>query len=301
MRSLRRRLLGQPFRGWIRQRSRHRTPCRHLLPSSWLPNAGLLEAAQRAAALRSQRNGSGRYPPDRVRWRVRAAHDRRFVQRVLQHAVPNARAVREREDGIAAPTRWTATKTSAYDRRATATATTATTPRTMKRSDDIDGASRPDADADLNIAPYRRCTTRATCRTRSSTGPGRAARPRVDVYDANTRVLRDRFALVPIERVSDLDAGTAPDNMDADNAVYFNASGAVAGFRDLDGRFYDAWVSSWPGHDPEPEKSRPSSGRTVCKMPQFVGLRAAGSGHFSLALASRSRSRTSRSSSLTTT
>ncbi len=61
---------------------------------------------------------------------------------------------------------------------------------------------------------------------------------RVDVYDANSPVLRDRFALLPIVRAGEV--GGVPANIGSDFAVYFNEStGAVVGFRDLDGRFYD--------------------------------------------------------------
>ncbi len=62
---------------------------------------------------------------------------------------------------------------------------------------------------------------------------------RVDVYDANGKVLRDRFALLPIVRAGDV--GGAPSGIGSDYAVYFNEStGAVVGYRDLDGNFFDA-------------------------------------------------------------
>jgi outer membrane receptor protein involved in Fe transport len=60
---------------------------------------------------------------------------------------------------------------------------------------------------------------------------------RIDVYDANQRVLRDQFALVPVVRASDI--ADAPASVGDDFAVYYNGDD-ITGFRDLAGRFYDA-------------------------------------------------------------
>ncbi|MDX1547070.1 MAG: TonB-dependent receptor [Rhodothermales bacterium] len=69
---------------------------------------------------------------------------------------------------------------------------------------------------------------------------------RVDVFDNNTRTLKDPFTRRPICRVSDLGGdtcsttlGSVPATIDDDFAVYFSGDDVV-GFRDLDGRFYDA-------------------------------------------------------------
>ncbi len=60
---------------------------------------------------------------------------------------------------------------------------------------------------------------------------------RVDVFDNNTRILADRFARLPVERAGEL--GLASGAIGSDYAVYFQGSN-VAGYRDLDGNFYDA-------------------------------------------------------------
>ncbi|WP_420455399.1 TonB-dependent receptor domain-containing protein [Rubrivirga sp.] len=71
---------------------------------------------------------------------------------------------------------------------------------------------------------------------------------RVDVFDNNTRVLRDPFALADIYRVDDVLGGTAqginpianlPSNIEGDYAVYVNGQDVV-GYRDLNGQFYTA-------------------------------------------------------------
>lgn len=59
---------------------------------------------------------------------------------------------------------------------------------------------------------------------------------RMDVYDSNQRVLFDKFSLLPIVRAGS--AGLATDLIGEDFAVYYNGNN-VAGFRDLEGRFYD--------------------------------------------------------------
>ena len=60
---------------------------------------------------------------------------------------------------------------------------------------------------------------------------------RVDVFDNNTQVLFDRYSLFPIQRAGEL--SSVPSNIGDDFAVYYNeASGAVTGYRDLDGNFY---------------------------------------------------------------
>ncbi len=76
---------------------------------------------------------------------------------------------------------------------------------------------------------------------------------RVDVFDNNTLVLRDPYALVDLYRVDDLGAnildadgavlvtapGSIPANVDGDFAFYQNG-GTVVGYRDNEGVFYDA-------------------------------------------------------------
>lgn len=76
---------------------------------------------------------------------------------------------------------------------------------------------------------------------------------RVDVFDNNTLVLRDPYALVDLYRVDDLGSnilaadgsvlvtapGSIPGNIDGDFAFYQNG-GTVIGYRDLEGTFYDA-------------------------------------------------------------
>ncbi len=59
---------------------------------------------------------------------------------------------------------------------------------------------------------------------------------RIDVYDANQRVLRDQFALVPVVRAGDV-AGS-PSSVGSDFAVYYSGDD-ITGYRDLDGQFYD--------------------------------------------------------------
>lgn len=59
---------------------------------------------------------------------------------------------------------------------------------------------------------------------------------RVDVFDNNTRVLFDKFSRLPIVRAGE--AGLASGAIGEDFAVYYN-SGAVEGFRDLEGNFYN--------------------------------------------------------------
>ncbi len=61
---------------------------------------------------------------------------------------------------------------------------------------------------------------------------------RVDVFDNNSLILRDRYSLFPILRAGEV--GGAPAGIGSDYAVYFaEGSGAVTGYRDLDGNFYD--------------------------------------------------------------
>ena len=61
---------------------------------------------------------------------------------------------------------------------------------------------------------------------------------RVDVFDNNVRVLRDRYARRPIVRAESI-AGR-PSNIGEEFAVYYDGnSDDVLGYRDLDGRFYD--------------------------------------------------------------
>src|SRR5690606_21073926 len=66
---------------------------------------------------------------------------------------------------------------------------------------------------------------------------------RVDVFDNNAQVLRDPYAVVPIVRAGDLAGATLPANVGRDWAVYFEGGRAdqpVRGYRDLEGRYYDA-------------------------------------------------------------
>ena len=60
---------------------------------------------------------------------------------------------------------------------------------------------------------------------------------RVDVFDNNTRTLKDPFARRPIFRAGALDQDV-PGSIGDDYAVYFSGDNVV-GYRDLDGRFYD--------------------------------------------------------------
>ena len=66
---------------------------------------------------------------------------------------------------------------------------------------------------------------------------------RVDVFDNNTRVLKDRFARVPVCRVSDLGAndlcggGNAPAGIGSDFSVFYSGNDII-GYRDTDGAFY---------------------------------------------------------------
>ncbi|MEM0962940.1 MAG: TonB-dependent receptor [Bacteroidota bacterium] len=88
---------------------------------------------------------------------------------------------------------------------------------------------------------------------------------RVDVFDNNTLVLRDPYALRDIFRVSDLQAtgsitndagdvlatapsGGFPSNVEGDFALYANG-GEVVGYRDLDGQFYNAAGEAVPSAD----------------------------------------------------
>ena len=60
---------------------------------------------------------------------------------------------------------------------------------------------------------------------------------RVDVFDNNQRVFRDKFARRPIVRAGEI--GGAPAGIENDYAVYFSGDDVV-GYRDLNGNFYDA-------------------------------------------------------------
>lgn len=64
---------------------------------------------------------------------------------------------------------------------------------------------------------------------------------RVEAYGSNALDAFDPWALYPIERVRDL-PGTffPPDEAGDDWAVYYDHSDEIVGYRDLDGRFYDA-------------------------------------------------------------
>ncbi|MEM6648218.1 MAG: TonB-dependent receptor [Bacteroidota bacterium] len=60
---------------------------------------------------------------------------------------------------------------------------------------------------------------------------------RIDAFDNNALVLKDPFTYFPIERASGVDG--RPSNIDADFAAYYNeATGDLAGYRDLEGQFY---------------------------------------------------------------
>lgn len=61
---------------------------------------------------------------------------------------------------------------------------------------------------------------------------------RVDVWDRNRPVLRDKYARRPIERAGDLGIGL-PAGVGSDYAVYFSGSDVV-GYRDFDGNFFDS-------------------------------------------------------------
>ncbi|HUF09235.1 MAG TPA: TonB-dependent receptor, partial [Rhodothermales bacterium] len=69
---------------------------------------------------------------------------------------------------------------------------------------------------------------------------------RVDVFDNNSLVLKDRFALLPIQRAASVNA---PDNIGDDFAVYFDGNNNIVGYRDLDGNFFDANGQGAKGSD----------------------------------------------------
>jgi outer membrane receptor protein involved in Fe transport len=60
---------------------------------------------------------------------------------------------------------------------------------------------------------------------------------RVDVFDNNSRVLKDLYSPVPIIRAGSIEG--RPGGIDSDYAAYFNDAGDVVGYRDLVGNFYD--------------------------------------------------------------
>ena len=80
---------------------------------------------------------------------------------------------------------------------------------------------------------------------------------RLDVFDNNSLTLRDPFALYPIVRAGEQEG--APSNIADDYAVYFNTSGNVVGYRDLEGNFYDT-----EGQNATPEAIR-ALGRPTAK------------------------------------
>jgi outer membrane receptor protein involved in Fe transport len=62
---------------------------------------------------------------------------------------------------------------------------------------------------------------------------------RLDVFDNNALVLRDPYSLFEITRAGDL-TSSVPSNVKSDYSVFFDEStGAVRGYRDLEGQFYD--------------------------------------------------------------
>ena len=69
---------------------------------------------------------------------------------------------------------------------------------------------------------------------------------RVDVWDVNRPVLKDKYARRPIVRAGDL--GGSPAGIGNDYAVYFSGSDIV-GYRDLGGYFYDAEGNPTEAHN----------------------------------------------------
>lgn len=66
---------------------------------------------------------------------------------------------------------------------------------------------------------------------------------RADAFNTNTMVPIDPFALEPIVRAGDLSGVTLPSNIGSNFAVYYAGSvntGAIAGYRDLNGVYYTA-------------------------------------------------------------
>jgi outer membrane receptor protein involved in Fe transport len=65
---------------------------------------------------------------------------------------------------------------------------------------------------------------------------------RVDVFDNNTKVLRDIYATVPVKRVSDLgDPSSAPSAVESDAVVYYDNAGDPVGYRESNtANFFDA-------------------------------------------------------------
>ncbi|MEM1116654.1 MAG: TonB-dependent receptor [Bacteroidota bacterium] len=95
---------------------------------------------------------------------------------------------------------------------------------------------------------------------------------RLDVFDNNSLVLRDPFALADIIRVDDVIAGVdgirpidnLPSNIEGDFAVYVQ-SGTVVGYRDLDGNFFDRFGVEATGGDirqiGQPQRDAASGGQ----------------------------------------
>lgn len=109
-------------------------------------------------------------------------------------------------------------------------------------SEDIDtyaGAAQSGNRADWNIAPYQPIYYAGYISDKIEYRDiVLQIGMRMDVFDNNTFVPLDPYALFPIQRAGE--AGLATGTIGSDFAVYYDeSSGAVRGFRDLDGNFYD--------------------------------------------------------------
>ena len=108
-------------------------------------------------------------------------------------------------------------------------------------AEDIDAFFDNDLPASgKGLAPFRPRTVAGFAEVASTFGPlSTRIGVRLEGYDANTSLLFDPYAPVPIVRAGDL--ATSPDGIGDDFAVYYesDARQTLLGFRDLDGQFYD--------------------------------------------------------------
>ena len=101
---------------------------------------------------------------------------------------------------------------------------------------DVDGYF---ARTNTNLAPYKPTYQAGYVRDRFDWGAlSFDLGLRVEVYNPNATALLDPFVTVPVTRAGDLDG--APEGIGEEYAAYFNDTGTVVGYRDLDGNFYDA-------------------------------------------------------------
>ncbi len=114
----------------------------------------------------------------------------------------------------------------------------------LEQTDDESVAAYfPDATgarSNTSVAPFAPVTVAGYVRDQFRAGPVEVdAGLRIERYDARATTLFDPFALVPVQRAGALPS--APASIGDDFAVYYaNNGGTLVGFRDRDGRFYDA-------------------------------------------------------------